>query len=430
MTIQNIVEQSYQVFLEHINDVSLLLLHPQSRYRSVLMAHLANTKDFTVYHYGIGPDDVNLRSFLTSISNSLANQHPMFGRHLNILPHDVLDDPMKHFDLVLETFVKDLGEMSEAPFLLILDEYDRSDRADEVQLFIENVSALLPPHAHLVINSRTLPRLPWVSMIAQGRAVMLRDDTVIDNFFYDRDYYTRRSGTMEVFALGQGFVMSNNTPIENWEGHLPRLLFFFALDKPIVTRSEICQAFWPDLEADQAVNVFHVTKRRLHKALDADVLVHRDGYYRINPDLPIYYDAMEFVDLLMQARQNDDSSVRMKAWQRVSELYRGPFLLGHDERWINARRVEFRDGYLEAMTGLAGLQRAAGDPESALATLQKAVDADLRRNDIHKDIMSLFAEMGRHAEATEYFQKLEQTMDEGNMEVAEDIRSHYQSLMV
>src|SRR4029077_14782627 len=85
------------------------------------------------------------------------------------------------------------------------------------------------------------------------------------------DFYnnqTESNARVEIFGLGPGTVMLDSEPIDSWEGHLPRLLFFFALDRPVVTRSEICQAFWPELNTDQAVNVFHVTKRRLHKALD------------------------------------------------------------------------------------------------------------------------------------------------------------------
>ena len=70
-------------------------------------------------------------------------------------------------------------------FVLILDEYDRSDTADDIQWFIERLTAHLPENCRLVINSRTLPRLPWVAMIAQGRALMLEDDQLIRENFYD-----------------------------------------------------------------------------------------------------------------------------------------------------------------------------------------------------------------------------------------------------
>lgn len=181
--------------------------------------------------------------------------------------------------------------MSQEPFYLILDEYDRSDSADDIQRFVEKLVANPSHNCRIIINSRTLPRLPWVSLIAQKRAVLLEDNLLIKHDFYRVE--TGGKYKLEVFALGPGHVLMNGTAIESWEGHLPRLLFFFALDRPIITRSEICQAFWPELHMDQAVNVFHVTKRRLHKALDMDVLVHDGGYYRVNPDMAIHYDVMD-----------------------------------------------------------------------------------------------------------------------------------------
>ena len=263
---------------------------------------------------------------------------------------------------LLETFALDLSEMSEEPFLLILDEYDRSDSADDVQMFIERLVDIMPEHCRLVLNSRTLPRLPWVSLIAQKHAVLLQDDRLISQDFYD--IATEGENQLQVFALGPGYILMNGESIDNWEGHLPRLLFFFALDRPSITRSEICQAFWPELVTDQAVNVFHVTKRRLHKALDMDVLIHDDGYYRVNPDLAIHYDVMDFVSTLMAGRDEDNPD-RMEAWGKAIELYRGPFLQGHSDPWIVERRKDFQAGYLEALTEMARVRLAEDRPEHA-----------------------------------------------------------------
>ncbi len=253
--------------------------------------------------------------------------------------------------------------------MLILDEYDRTDGADDIQAFVEQVVLRAPAHCRLVINSRTLPRLPWVSLIAQRKAVILKDDVQIAN-----DFYGMRDGEalhLEVFALGPGYVLLNGQQIDTWEGHLPRLLFFFALDRPVVTRSEICQAFWPDLDNDQAVNVFHVTKRRLHKALDFDVLVHEDGYYRVNPQVSVFYDIMTFVGALVKGRSpevQDKSAV----WQEAIDLYRGPFLQGHSDRWIVERRADYQKGYLEALSEMARIRLDEGRQEHALGLLLRA----------------------------------------------------------
>ncbi len=404
MRLQELINNSYQTFHEHAPEAKIILLHPSSLYRSVLVAKLINSPDVRTLYYAMGPDDLNLQSLISGLTHDLANQHPTFGRHTNMLRADVYND-YTQFDRIVETFAKDLSEVSDQEFLFILDEYDRSDTADDIQQFVERLVLHLPPHCKIVINSRTLPRLPWVSLVARGHAVLLRDEELIDKNFYELTQDS--SDTLEVYALGPGFVLMNDKPIETWEGHLPRLLFFFALDRPVVTRSEICHAFWPELDTDQAVNVFHVTKRRLHKALDMDVLVHDDGYYRINPQFAVKYDVMTFVTTLMVGRDEEvDRKTRMKAWQIAIDMYRGPFLQGHADDWIMRRRVDYQAGYLEALTSMATVRLNEGRKEHALSLFQKAVAEDVGRQDLHREIMRLFANMGRRSEAAAHFQGL------------------------
>lgn len=422
MELNSLIGASHQTFKERTSDASVVLLHPDSHYRSVLVAQLMNDPETQVFYYAMGPDDVNVHSFLSGITHDLANQHPTFGRYLNQIHFEAQGD----FEALLEAFVADLHDLSDEPFLLILDEYDRTDSADDLQAFIERVILLLPPHCKMVINSRTLPRLPWVSLIAQKKAVILHDERVIESNFYD----LRKEGTtrLEVYALGPGYVLLNGRQIDTWEGHLPRLLFFFALDRPVVTRSEICQAFWPDLDNDQAVNVFHVTKRRLHKALDFDVLVHEGGYYRVNSEVAIYYDVMEFVGALVQGRSPD---VRDKSavWQQAIDLYRGPFLQGHSDKWIVERRADYQKGYLEALSEMARIRLDEGRQENALGLLLRAVGENDRYEPIHRQIMQLYASLGRRSEAAAHYQKLAEQLKADGREPEAETRALYASIM-
>jgi len=345
MSLQDTINTIYATLQHFIEDKQLILLHPRSRFRSVLVAKLLNDDTLSSVYYAMGPDDLNLQSLMTGMTHDIANQHPTFGRHVNMLPSTIYED-REQFDLLVETFARDLSEISDDPFVFILDEYDRGDTADDIQRFVERLVDFVPDNCHVILNSRTLPRLPWVSLVAQGKAALLRDNELINENFYTLTL--EGEDNLRVYALGPGYVLLNEDMIETWEGHLPRLLFFFVLDKPIVTRSEICEAFWPDLDSDQAVNVFHVTKRRLHKALDMDVLVHDGGYYRVNPELGIHYDLMDFVTILMEGRDESlDIKTRMQAWNRVMNMYHGPFLQGHSDPWISERRHEYQLGYLK-----------------------------------------------------------------------------------
>lgn len=427
MILHKLIDASYQTFMDQAEGARVILLHPRSRYRSMLIAKLINAPEIKVYYYALGPDDINLQAFITGITHDLANQHPTFGRHINMLPQQLYQKPYQHMEQMLTAFANDVGEMSSDPFLFVLDEYDRSDTADDIQRFVEQLASKLPQHCRIIINSRTLPRLPWVSMIAQKQAILLEDDQVISTNFYGT--LSEDEKPLEVFALGPGFVLTNGEPVDTWEGHLPRLLFFFALDRPVVTRSEICEAFWPELDADQAVNVFHVTKRRLHKALNYDVLVHDDGYYRVNPEMPVYYDVLEFVSALMEGRNSDDEIARFNAWQRASDLYRGPFLQGHNDDWIQERRQNFRAGYLEALTELAHIWIKRNRLEQALGLFQRALAEDQTQETVHHDIMRLYAQLGRRSEAAAHFQRLSEERRKLKQPLPQGTEAVYQEIM-
>jgi DNA-binding SARP family transcriptional activator len=422
MQLHELLEKSYTSFKQHLPNARVILLHPQSRYRSLLVAQLIETPEINTFYYAMGPDDINLQSFLSGVTHDLANQHPTFGRHLNMLPADSYNDT----EVLLATFARDLSELHDDEFLFILDEYDRSDSADDVQMFVEKLASHLPEHCRLVINSRTLPRLPWVSMIAQSRAKLLLDDGIIRDNFYNIN--EEGEDNLEVYALGPGFVLLNHEAIDTWEGHLPRLLFFFALDRPVITRSEICQAFWPELDTDQAVNVFHVTKRRLHKALDMDVLVHEGGYYRVNPEFGIHYDVMNFVSYLMLGRDKNNPD-RMHAWQRAIDIYRGPFLQGHSDGWILDRRRDFLAGYLEALMEMSTFRIEQGRKEHALSLLHRALTADSSREDIHREVMKLFTHLGRRSEAAAHYQKFLDDMKALKQTPSAETQTLYQEIM-
>ncbi len=403
----NLKEQSlaaYESFLRYSSEAKIILLHPQSRLRSVVMARLLADKDLSTFYYALDLDDVNLGNFLRGIMGSLARQHVTFGRQLNILPARQLDDPYKHLDLILRTFIAELTELADGEFWLVLDEFDRADLADDVQRFVERLSHHAPERCKIVLNSRTLPRMPWLSMIAKGHAVILRDGHVVQE-----DIYSNRNAcgaSLKVLSLGPGYVFLDDYLIDNWEGHLPRLLLFFALDRPEVTRNQICETFWPKLALDQAVNVFHVSKRRLHKAVGVDVLAHDGTYYRVDPDTPFYFDAFEFIEAILEGRHGDPADP-FELWQRVAKLYRGPFLQGHNDSWILERREAYQNAYIEALENIADIWEVRESYELALHTLTRALDTDFSRDEIHFKLLRLYARLGRRAEAVAHFRQLE-----------------------
>ncbi len=404
MSIKHHIKPAYEAFLHFAGESKIVLLHPSSRLRSLVVARLLGDSHQKTYYYALDVDDINLFNFLTGLIGGLSKQHSTFGRLLSLLPQSVLDNPYKHLDLVLHTFLNELAEFADGEFFLVLDEFDRADAADDVHRFVERLSHMASDRCTIVLNGRTLPRLPWLAMIAKRQAVILRDDQLVrEDFYCNRN---SEGASLKVLSLGPGYVFLNDYLIDNWEGHLPRLLLFFVMDRPEVTRNQICETFWPDLEIDQAVNVFHVTKRRLHKALGVDILSHDGTYYRIAPEIPFYFDAFDYVESLLTCRHGDPKDA-FQLWQSVAKLYRGPFLQGHDEAWIEERRHAYSVANIETLMRIADMWSERGNDELALLTLGKAIDADFSLEAVHLKLLKLYVKLGRRAEAVTHYRELE-----------------------
>ena len=146
MELNDLVANALRAVRERGAEAGVVLLHPASRYRSMVVAQLMNLAGETVFYYAMGPDDIDVRSFLSGITHDRPSQHPTFGRHVNLAR---CDQPAAGRSL--DAFVADIMD---PPFTLILDEYDRTDGADDIQWFVEQTILRAPARCRIVINSR------------------------------------------------------------------------------------------------------------------------------------------------------------------------------------------------------------------------------------------------------------------------------------
>ncbi len=426
MNLKTLSSAAYETCHRFAQDAKIILLHPSSRYRSVIVARLLADPQYATLYYALDHDDASLPNFLRGLMNGLALQHPTLGRRLSLLPETVFKRPDKRMDAVLRVLLDELGELTDGEFFLVLDEFDRAEMADDVLRFVERLSQLAPQRMKIVLNGRLLPRLPWLSMIARRHAVILRDSQILRQDIYEK----RKSdgARFKALAIGPGYVFRDDYLVEGWEGHLPLLLLFYALDRPAVTRNDICATFWPKLHIHQAVNVFHVTKRRLHKALGLDILLHDGRYYRANPRIPHYFDAIDFVEKLLEGRYGEPQD-SFELWQELAKLYRGPFLQGHKEPWIIERRAAYRIAYLEALENIADLWAAQERDELALHTLTRAVETDYSREGIHRKLLRLYARLGRRAEAVAHYRELERWTKNNKKKLSGETRQLFSDII-
>ncbi|GAB4518776.1 MAG: hypothetical protein OHK0046_26840 [Anaerolineae bacterium] len=288
-----------------------------------------------------------------------------------------------------------------APETLLLDECDRAESYAIDSLLTEVLKAL--PNVRVILFSRKIPHCivnnpemrHQTAFIPTDSTAMLWDYALLDDV----------EPLVEVRALGEGRVLINGRTVDDWDGILPRSLFFYLIDRGMTTRNEIFETFWPNLPTREATNVFHVTKRKVSEVLGLDLTTYWSGFYRISSTLRLSYDVVLFTELLQKSAvaASDEAEEHL---DRAIGLYQGHFLSSVDMEWAKKRRQELAQDYSDGLINLAKTKEKSDHKQQALGLYLRAAAANQHREDLTHSIMKLYHEQGMHADALEAYNRL------------------------
>lgn len=286
---------------------------------------------------------------------------------------------------------------------LVVDEADRAS----ARHFLNTIRELLAqmPSGRIVVFSRSLPPglLDDEELRKQTHFVPSIESMMLWDYA-QRD--SAEGALLEVRALGAGRVQVNGQPVTAWDGILPRSLFFYLVDRGMVTRAEIFQTFWPNLNVKEATNVFHVTKRKISEVLGTDLTVYWSGFYHVSSKIQVSYDVSMFTQMAQDsAIASTEESIRLL--EEAIGLYRGDFLTALDSSWVSDRRQDLTQSYGEALIGLAKCYERVNNPQRSLVLYLRAAMTNRQREDIAFNIMRLCRELGYHADALTVYERLE-----------------------
>lgn len=381
---------------------SLILLSPRSRNRNALLTEYLSKSD-EAYYCALN-QAADLHGFLEQLAEALKDFDPNFGAQCaQAASHKA--SPAE----CAEALVADLKRAQPKPTYLVVDNADLLLANSEVgrealQAFFGRLSEILPDNLKIVINSRLLDYQMWAGMVYQGaaRIVDMDNDLMLKESFFDPN--RPDVAYLEVYGLAGGYVFVNGKPITTWDGPLPRNLFYFFVDHPMVTRNEVFDTFWPNLPVKEATNVFHVTKRKISERLGYELTEYSGGFYRHSDRLVIHYDVADFEKTIESARLNPPTDPNV--WYSAIRLYRTPFLYKNDMPWVAKRREHLRLAYAEALIGIARLYRTQNDTERSIHFYLRAMREVPQREDIHRELMSLYSSRGEINKAIAQYEKL------------------------
>ena len=412
MLFHAVTHLSLDSFRQRSAGKKIVLIYPWINYRNLFMTYfLENAREGLLY-YRIRGDQAALNEWLAGLLEEFQAVLGNFGH--NLQPILQAGKPAE----MGAAFAADLGSYSDDPLTLFIDELDRASMDADFKQFIQALVAALPQHVQIAFSSRLLTYQPWYDMVERGDAIVLGTDQRKDDMMFTVE--TKPKPQLEIYAFGRGHALVNGQPITNWDGALPRNLFFYFVDHPLVTRDEIFETFWPDLSIKDATNVFHVTKRKITERISMkisdngnyELTQYNSGFYMPSDKVVRHYDVGDFQEAIDKALVAGSETEEMALLARAIDLYKAPLLQTVDMKWVIERRDTLRQLYAQALIGMGRIYNRRGDDQRAIGFFTRALKEVPEREDIHRQMMNLYQSMGMLDDAVIQYRKLEQVLKE------------------
>ena len=281
---------------------------------------------------------------------------------------------------------------------IVLDEADRAS-SPALRTLLHRLLGEFP-NGRLMVLSRVLPEGLLDDQVIQSQTAFVPHDPNLMLWDYAQ---SSTDILLEVRAFGEGRVHLNGHAVDSWDGALPRALFFYLIDRGMVTRAEIFQTFWPNLSTREATNVFHVTKRKISEVLGTELTVYGSSFYHISPRIQLSYDVSLF-NQLVQDSENEEGGA--DALRQALSLYRGDFLTSLNADWVVNRRESLQQAGCDALITLGKLCESTDNPREALGYYLRASRLKPEREDSTHAVMRLYSDLGMREDALQAYRRL------------------------
>lgn len=200
---------------------------------------------------------------------------------------------------------------------------------------------------------------------------------------------------LAVYALGSLRVENEGEEVTRWGGskagtYQAEALFAFLFERrgKGVTKDEVEEVIWPDLEISKADSAFHRTVAALRRTLEPGlrrgnqsrtILYHHDRYW-LEPDVVVWSDVADFLAAAEQGAtylRQQEYDQALEALEQANTLYRGDYMddcpFFGDSSYVEDRREDLRERYINVQLNLAAVYEAQGRTGEAISAYRHAL---------------------------------------------------------
>ena len=204
-------------------------------------------------------------------------------------------------------------------------------------------------------------------------------------------------------------------------------------------KDTLIDTFWGEADVEIVEKNFHPTVSHIRKALNSNqplkqnFIVYRDGDYQLNPEFSYRIETEEFERLISDgeaARRERDFDRCIDCYEQAVALYRGEFMQGSYEPWVEEQRTYYREQYLRMLESLAGVAEKKEDWARSMDLAQRILREDAFREDIHCLVMRAQAALGNRVAVKEQYETLRKLLQkELDVEPAMQTQKAYRELV-
>jgi ATP/maltotriose-dependent transcriptional regulator MalT/DNA-binding SARP family transcriptional activator len=332
-------------------------------------------------------------------------------------------------DLAAGRDVQMLERLRRALDLAARYDYDywlRQELAAHPQLFaLPEAAELLPSDARAHLASQLVLREPAAAQpVQEAPSVPLADLTI------------NLLGHLEIFR-----DQSRPFAVDAWTTRRAHdiLCFIASRRHHRASKDTIIDTFWGEADFDVVAKNFHPTVSHIRKALNSNqplkqnFLLYRDGDYLLNPDFAYSIDIEEFDRLVAEgdsARRAREQDRCVSCYEAAIKLYRGEFMRGCYDEWVEEQRSYYNEQYLHMLETLAVAALGQKEWPRALQLASQILRDDPYREDIHCLVMRTHAAQGNRAAVKEQYETLRALLrKELGVEPASETQKVYRGLI-
>jgi DNA-binding SARP family transcriptional activator len=276
------------------------------------------------------------------------------------------------------------------------------DLAGELTRLSEHCRRLdgLPEHRAFLLRAQSLTRDIGNALAEGSRPVAV-------------DSLAAGSPPLTVGSLGRFRVIRGRKPLPPCAARKAIAVFRYLLTRSgrAAHRAELAESIWPDAAPKDAAHSLHVAVSTLRRYLDTapgtGYLLFTAGIYCINSAVEVTDDADLFEQHVLQADRfwrNGDNGLAEPAYLRAVESYTGDYCVADlDFPWAASERERYLQHYLAALYRLGRLRLKQRRYEAAAECLNRVVERDSYREDVHFQLMLCYSRLGRRWQAIQQY---------------------------